>query len=467
MKRRIWIKFIILALMSGCILLSGCAWGGTEGEKDERAQEQDAEEVSGEGQAAGEGQSVEANQAVGEGKSTGFPSGDENFGSGAWPENIIEEQSFEVELDGWGKVIFASASPLDGRGEPGFFLFKNGEKVYTFPENPTAKTDEFAEVSAVSFTDYNGDGKKDVIVLVSYRNGGDTWSEAEIFLQENSDNMFYMDYPDMESYRLEAKSEAGPSFYRDQFLEEYLSAQRYTEKISDITGTWASYMDYVGNLNGFWDTESQLELLAAGRDKWIADLDYADDRYCFTIRDMDYDGQLAVIVANQGGTGNYTYSRFYELDGEGNLKELETSFTEGDSQPDIIVDEMTVYNFFSAEGMRDYYIVYDDIKLAPDTYMRRVSSLCMQNDFILETPLASQTIVYGENGSAVQVVSEDCRGNMLTEEEFENFPEDYYGNMGCSKRVEAFCWMDVSSLAGKSDEEAVELLRRVYQRAER
>lgn len=466
MKRKVWMKVLISALVWGCILLSGCA---SEGEKDESPQEQGIGENSGDGQvlgkedAAGQGQSAEEGRAAGEGQSTGFPGADNDFGSGAWPENMIEEQSFEAELDEWGKVMFVSASPADGTGEPVFFLYENGEKVYAFPENPAAKTDEFAEVKAVSFTDYNGDRKKDVIVLVSYRDGEDTWSEAEIFLQENPDNMFYMDYPDMESYRLEAKSEAGPSFYRDQFLEEYLSAQRYTEKIADITGTWSSYMDYVGSLNGSWDTESQLELLVANRDKWMEDVDYANDRYCFTIRDMDYDGQLVIIVANQGGTGNYTYSRFYELDREGNLNELESSFAEGESQPDIIADEMTVYSIFSADGMRDYYIVYDDIKLAPDTYMRRVSSLTMQNDYVLETPLASQTTVYDENGSVKEVVSEDCSGNMLTEEEFENFPEVYYGNMGCSKRVEPFRWMDVSGLAGKSDEEAAELLRRLYE----
>ena len=457
MKAKARMKFLVLALVSGCVL-SGCAWGGAEEKQDER--EQDIEENSGEGQALGKEDVSGEGQTEGEGQDTELSG--RASGSKGWPENMIEEQSFEVELDGWGRAMFVSASPENGTGEPSFFLLKGGEKVYTFPEKAAQKSDEFVEVSAVSFTDYNGDGKKDVIVLASYQNGGDTWNEAEIFLQENPDNMFYMDYPDMESYRLEEKSESGPSFYRDQFLEEYLSAQRYTDKISDITGTWVSYMDYVNSLNGFWDTEQQLALLAACRDKWMEDVDYADDRYCFTIRDLDYDGQLVVIVANQGGTGNYTYSRFYELDRDGNLNELETSFTEGDSQPDIIEDEMTVYQIFSAGGMRDYYIVYDDIKLAPDTYMRRVSSLCMQNDFILETPLASQTTVYEENGSVIQVVSEDCNGNMLTEEEFENFPETYYGNMGCSKRVEAFCWMDVNSLAGKSDEEAVEVLREAY-----
>lgn len=482
MEKKIWPKFLMPALIAGCILLSGCAWGGGEGKIDESAQGKGSEEISAEEQAlgeeeeAGEGQALTEAQAAEEGwaaeerqaeeggQSTKFQGADGDFGSGEWPENIIKEQCFEVELDGWGKVTFVSASPVSGKGEAEFFLFKDGKKVYTFPGSRTPQPDEFVEVRAVSFTDYNKDGKKDVIVLASYRNGGSTRSVAEIFLQENADNMFYMDYPDIESYRVEAKSEAGPSFYRDGFLEEYLSAQQYADKISDISGTWTSYMDYVGRLNGFWDTEGQLELLAANRDKWMADVDYANDRYCFTIRDMDYDGQLAVIVANQGGTGNYTYSKFYELDREGNLNELETSFMEGDSQPDIIMDEMTVYNEFSAEGMRDYYIVYDDIKLSPDTYMLRVSSLSVQDDFVLETPLASKTTVYGENGSVISVVSVDCNGNTLTEEEFEDFPETYYGNMGCSRRIEDFFWMDVGSLAGKSDEEIVELLRRVYER---
>ena len=43
-------KFLVLALVSGCVL-SGCAWGGAEEKQDER--EQDIEENSGEGQALG------------------------------------------------------------------------------------------------------------------------------------------------------------------------------------------------------------------------------------------------------------------------------------------------------------------------------------------------------------------------------------------------------------------------------
>ena len=154
MKIRVWIKakarmkFLVLALVSGCVL-SGCAWGGAEEKQDER--EQDIEENSGEGQALGKEDVSGEGQTEGEGQDTELSG--RASGSNGWPENMIEEQSFEVELDGWGRAMFVSASPENGKGEPSFFLLKGGEKVYTFPEKAAQKSDEFVEVSAVSFTD--------------------------------------------------------------------------------------------------------------------------------------------------------------------------------------------------------------------------------------------------------------------------------------------------------------------------
>lgn len=377
--------------------------------------------------------------------------------------NIIEEQSFETELDGWGKIRFASVAPKGGQGAPHFILIRDGETVYTFPENDLPKTDQFAEVSAVSFEDYNQDGKKDVIVLIGYQNGADVWTEVQIFLQENPDNMFYLDYPDMADYRIDAPTEAGPAFYRDGFLEEYLSVRGLVDAVSDITGTWSEYVDYVGGLGGYMNVNKQIALFAKNRAVWAAEAEYANDRHCFAVADLDYDGLLELIVANQGGTGNYTYSRFYKPDEEGNLKELESSFTEGASEPDIIEGEMTVYSSFSADGIRDYYIVYDDLKVSADCYVYRVSSLCMVDDYILETPLAIQTVTYEGEDFTAHTVSEDCNGNPITEEEYSNFPENYYGDMGLSKKTASFLWTDVNELAGKSDEEVKELLRQSYE----
>lgn len=163
-------------------------------------------------------------------------------------EGLIEEQSFEVELDGWGKVTFASIAPVNPGGAPEFVLAKDNEIIYTFPGIDRADT--FVQISAVSFEDYNEDGKKDVIVLAEYSNGVNTWNEPCIFLQENPDNMLYLNYPFLESYMRKGEAGEGPSFYRDTLLEEYLSKQRLTEKVSDITGTWADYVEYVDGLCG-------------------------------------------------------------------------------------------------------------------------------------------------------------------------------------------------------------------------
>ncbi|MDE7247609.1 MAG: hypothetical protein K2N43_06950, partial [Lachnospiraceae bacterium] len=199
-------------------------------------------------------------------------------------EGIISEQSFEIQLDDWGEVYFASLCPSDESGRPGFVLIKNDEIVYTFPQPEMSAASEFVEVSAVAFRDYNMDEKTDVIVLTTYRDreGDSTWKEASIFLQENSDNMFYMDHPELESYRIEGKTEAGPSFYRDKFLEEHLYTQRLTDSISDLGDSWAEYVDYADSMSRNLGVSRQIELFAENREIWAEDIEYADDRYCFT-----------------------------------------------------------------------------------------------------------------------------------------------------------------------------------------
>lgn len=455
-KRGMWIAFLLLLCCIGGCGKSGEDTGNSE-EVQVREEGEDAGQTVDEGTASGAETGLSGGDAdTGENKEVFLEEGEPVAG-------IIAEQSFAVELDGWGTVMLLSIAPEGNKGAPRFALAREGALIYTLPEDSHhPQTDEFVEVSAVSFADYNEDGKKDVIVLLAYSNGPDVWTEAQIFLQENSDQMFYLDYPDLKSYRIEAPTEEGPAFYRDRLLEEYLLTQRLTDTVSAVMGTWTGYMDYVDSLHGSFSSDRQLAILAKSREIWAVPTEYADERYCFTIRDLNYDGRLELIVANEGGTGHYTYSRFYGIDAEGNLKELETHFAEGDSQPDIIEEQMTVYSSFSPEGMRDYFIVYDEIKVSPDCYVYRISSLCMVGERIMETPLASQTVTYEGEDYAAHTISEDCKGNALTEEEFRNFPQTYYSYMGLQKKTVSLCWTDVNELAGMDDGEAAELLRQIY-----
>lgn len=214
--------------------------------------------------------------------------------------------------------------------------------------------------------------------------------------------------------------------------------------------------------------EKQIELFSQQRDIWMEEMDYANERFCFTVADLDYDGQIELIVSNYGGTGHYTYSRFYKIDEEGILKELQTNFIEGDSQPDILEeDQITFYSSSSSEEIRDYYIVYDLIKEAPDSYVYRVSSLYISDNMVLETPLAVQTNIYEGEDFSANITSKDSNGNTLTEEEYDNYAESYYNNMGLTKNTATFGWAEVNSLVGMSDTDAAEVLMESYQKFSR
>ena len=59
--------------------------------------------------------------------------------------------------------------------------------------------------------------------------------------------------------------------------------------------------------------------------------------------------------------------------------------------------------------------------------------------------------------------SQECNRHAMTQEEYESFPDLYYGNMGLTKQTAVFKWMDVGSLAGMSQEEAEEALKEAYE----
>lgn len=80
---------------------------------------------------------------------------------------IIEDQSFDTRLEGWGDVRFVSCEPTDSLDTPHFYLMRDNRILYTFPwEDRTATPGLFDSVRFVSFPDLDGDGRKDVIIGV-------------------------------------------------------------------------------------------------------------------------------------------------------------------------------------------------------------------------------------------------------------------------------------------------------------
>lgn len=92
---------------------------------------------------------------------------------------VIAEQSFDVDLNDWGEVRFVSYLPTyDTLWEDvSFVLTKDNQIIYYFPvyfENNSTENDGigmFDSVEAVGFQDIDGDGAKDVIVILNYVTG--------------------------------------------------------------------------------------------------------------------------------------------------------------------------------------------------------------------------------------------------------------------------------------------------------
>ncbi len=89
-------------------------------------------------------------------------------------EYIIPEQSFDVTLDDWGDVTFASCRPTSWRvnEEPSFFLVRDDQILYKFPcNNLKDYGGMFDSIGAVAFRDINNNGKKDIIIIFNYVSG--------------------------------------------------------------------------------------------------------------------------------------------------------------------------------------------------------------------------------------------------------------------------------------------------------
>lgn len=88
-------------------------------------------------------------------------------------KGLIEEQSFEVSLENWGDVRFVSCRPPEDGEDVRFYLVKEDEIIYTFPEefeeNQCSWT--FENINFVAFRDVNGDGRMDVLVSSNYITG--------------------------------------------------------------------------------------------------------------------------------------------------------------------------------------------------------------------------------------------------------------------------------------------------------
>ena len=114
-------------------------------------------------------------------------------------KDLIEAQSYRADLRPLGEVFFAPVFPdteADPRADVSFALVKNKALLMTLAEmeNGNVRSDRiFTGVDAVDFTDYNGDGYRDILTVCSYQlvdadgSRSDTVREARVYTMQVMD----------------------------------------------------------------------------------------------------------------------------------------------------------------------------------------------------------------------------------------------------------------------------------------
>ncbi|MGN0334392.1 MAG: hypothetical protein ACI4DV_01845 [Lachnospiraceae bacterium] len=357
-------------------------------------------------------------------------------------KGLIRDQTFDVTLDGWGDVTFASFLPTEsekGNFDVKFKLLKKGQPFYDFPVwECTQDGREFQNVAAVAFRDYNDDGREDVIVLCEYlETSGEKYYEVKVYIQ----------------------NEGRRDFVIDEHLSRYLMERQCNESIAAVM---AAKADYLTSLKGIEKSasEEQLDCMTESSEIWKPFSETMENGGYLAVTDLDGNGRLELILSCIEGSGAYTTSSFYEVNEERDeLILCETDFREGDSQPDIIVDKVTACQ---QEDGTLYYVFHDYLKAGAWKFYDMVYALCLKDGSISRQLLAVQEEDYQ---SEEKLVYRDAEGGRITEEEFVRAAE--YRFEGCRTREITLEWQALEGIAEMDTEEIRQILEKSWEGFER
>lgn len=206
------------------------------------------------------------------------------------------------------------------------------------------------------------------------------------------------------------------------------------------------------------DIGVQLGVIAENIELWRVEYEDIIGQVSYAVTDLDRNGRFEVVVSDMGGTGSYSYSRFYEVNEQHDgLAECETDFIEGSSQPDIIVGNTDVY--YDAAKNIFYYIEKDFIKLSATEYNTYISAICLDDGKLITTAISNMIETYPE----YKVVYKNAAGGEITEEEHKMLVEQRFKN--CDRYVAGFGWQDMSEIETATEKEAmVNLLLQSYKK---
>ena len=342
------------------------------------------------------------------------------------PEGQIMDQSFEVTLDGWGEVTFASFEPerdpytkkyFTVYGDARFMLIKDDKVVYIFPEeyeNNEMTGQQFEQVAAVSFMDYDEDGRQDILLLVEYGGVqgidiGEVWTEAKVYTQDEGERKFHLH----RSLMYAINSETG---YNGAVMEDvYRMIGEYAERYSIASGRSA------------WE----IERFAADirRDLFSGDYESLSKKisYPITIDGVDYSNSEEFLSADFIGNPSETFLENIRLESVSDVGLFcnVQGFMLGSG-------EVWFADLFSSDGYNTWsdlkIIAINGISSEPDMADLQMEALNERAEYYVASAYYQEITDYWENTREVRDVSNridflfETDSRYYTAEDFEDEP---------------------------------------------
>ena len=209
------------------------------------------------------------------------------------------------------------------------------------------------------------------------------------------------------------------------------------------------------------DITLQIELICEEKDLWMQGMEYANDVERYTVTDLDGNGRLELIASNCGGTGHYTYSRFYEVnetyDG---LVLCSTNFTEDSSQPDIMDNGGVITVYEDEQGVR-HYLFKDMIHDVSDYYYTSVA-LSLLEGKVITTPLAVNLVRYHAEEEYPSYIFMNGQNEEISQENYIRIIDDTFKS-GCQKYVVNWTWLDKQVIKDAEQSELNKMLQNAYE----
>lgn len=241
---------------------------------------------------------------------------------------------------------------------------------------------------------------------------------------------------------------------KDRFAESQMDSSKEGSETGSDSDTKTdspdyenNYREYVTNLDGNASIQSQLRVMAESWSYVKDHLTFDPSFYQYTVADLDRNGRYELILTTMSGSGYFSYSSFFEVnetyDG---IVLCDTSFSDYESQPDILENQLETY--WDKQG-NVHYIVYDYLRGGISASDETMYDVIMKDQEITAYPMGHKSSVMVDPELEDEITCEDLHGNEITLEAYENLPAEKF--QGYWHITTTMGWQDCSDLDGNPD----------------